>query len=74
MFVSSYPKCTLSFVLTATLFRQFLRVGEIALLMTDSIDLNAGTLTFYRLKVDKTRTHKLTADTLRAATAYIGRV
>jgi ATP/maltotriose-dependent transcriptional regulator MalT len=30
MFVCSYPKCTLPFQLTATLFRQFLRTESVA--------------------------------------------
>ena len=34
-------------------------------------DLAAGELRFYRPKVDKIQTHKLTADTLAAARAYM---
>lgn len=49
-----------------------LRVGELAGLQRGAIDLVAGTLTFYREKVDKQQTHKLSADTFRAATAYLG--
>jgi len=48
-----------------------LRVGEVAALVPGDFDLTRGTLTFYREKVDKTQTHRLTADTLRAARAYI---
>jgi integrase len=44
-----------------------LRIGEVAGLHVAHFDLNTGTLTFYRSKVDKTQTHQLTADTLRAA-------
>jgi len=47
-----------------------LRCGEVAALTPDSISLTDGTLTFYREKVDKQQVHKLTADTLRAATCY----
>ena len=36
-------------------------------------DLAAGELRFYRPKVDKIQTHKLTADTLAAARAYLPR-
>lgn len=36
-----------------------LRVGELAALTVDCFDLDAGTLTFYRSKVNKTQTHKL---------------
>ena len=44
-----------------------LRCGEVALLKVEHIDLDDGVLHFYRPKVDKEQTHKLTADTLRAA-------
>lgn len=48
-----------------------LRVGEVAGLQVADVDLQAGELRFYRPKVNKVQTHKLTADTLRAAAAYI---
>ena len=48
-----------------------LRVGEIAILTRASFDLKANTLTFFRPKVSKTQTHTLTADTRRAAAAYL---
>jgi integrase len=44
-----------------------LRCGEVALLKVEHVDLDDGVLHFYRPKVDKEQTHKLTADTLRAA-------
>ncbi|MDL1911524.1 site-specific integrase [Chloroflexi bacterium CFX6] len=47
-----------------------LRVGEVALLEVNHFDLKAGTLTFYRPKVDKVQTHALTPQTLKAARAY----
>ena len=47
-----------------------LRVGEVAGLAVRDFDLAAGELRFYRPKVDKIQTHKLTADTLAAARAY----
>ena len=47
-----------------------LRVGEVALLAVNDFDLKAGTLTFYRPKVDKAQTHALTPQTLKAARAY----
>jgi len=47
-----------------------LRVSEVAGLQVTAFDLEAGKLQFYRPKVDKTQTHKMTADTLRAAMAY----
>lgn len=48
-----------------------LRVGEVARLTVDNFDLKAGLLNFYRPKVSKVQTHKLTPDTLRAAKAYL---
>lgn len=48
-----------------------LRVGEAAGLAVGNIDLSAGEIRFYRPKVDKEQTHKLTADTLRVAREYI---
>jgi len=47
-----------------------LRVGEVAGLAVGDFDLRAGVVTVYRPKVDMTQTHKLTADTLRAARAW----
>ncbi len=47
-----------------------LRCGEIAGLLVSAFDLRAATFTFHRPKVDKVQTHKLTTDTLRAASAY----
>lgn len=48
-----------------------LRVGEIAQLSTNSIDVQAGMLTFYREKVDIIQKHRLTPDTLLAAILYL---
>lgn len=48
-----------------------LRCGEVALLTVADFNLPAGTFSFYRPKVDKQQTHKMSADTLRAAAAYI---
>jgi len=47
-----------------------LRAGEAAALTVGDLDLKAGTMDLYRAKVDLQQRHKLTADTLRAATAY----
>lgn len=47
-----------------------LRVGEVARLQVSDFDLKAGLLHFYRPKVDKEQTHKLTADTIRAIRAW----
>lgn len=48
-----------------------LRVGEVARLTVSDFDLREGALRFYRPKVDKVQTHRLTPDTLRAARAYL---
>lgn len=50
-----------------------LRVGELAGLLVSDLDLSTrrGELRFYRQKVDKTQTHRLTEDTQRAALAYL---
>jgi integrase len=48
-----------------------LRVGEVARLAVSDFDLKAGRLVFYRPKVDKVQTHKLTDDTKQAARAYL---
>ncbi len=37
----------------------------------EAFDLEAGTLTFYREKVDLVQIHRLTRDTWRAARAYL---
>jgi len=48
-----------------------LRVGEVAGLDIDTINLQSGELTFYRHKVSKTQTHILSPDTYKAAQAYL---
>jgi integrase len=48
-----------------------LRVGEVAALQIEHLNTGEGMLVFYREKVDKVQTHRLTADTLRAALAYL---
>lgn len=47
-----------------------LRCGEIARLEVSAFDLTEGTMTFYRPKVQKEQTHKLTRDALAAVRAY----
>jgi integrase len=47
-----------------------LRVGEVARLEITDFDLKSGELRFYRPKVDKTQTHKMTVDTFRAVMAW----
>lgn len=58
-------------LLMALLLDHGLRCGEVAALEIDCFDLDNGTLTFYRPKVDKTQTHKLTAETWLALRAWI---
>jgi integrase len=48
-----------------------LRCGEVAGLQVTAFDLKAGTFTFHRPKVEKVQTHRMTADIIRAATAYL---
>jgi integrase len=57
-------------LLLALMLEHGLRVGEVARLAVTDFDLKAGELTFYRPKVDKTQTHKLTARSLKAAREY----
>lgn len=47
-----------------------LRVGELAGLKSDELDLAAGVLRFYRPKVGKVQVHRLSPDALEAARAY----
>lgn len=47
-----------------------LRVGEVAALKVSDFDLKAGELRFYRPKVNRQQTHRLTTDTFRAALAW----
>lgn len=48
-----------------------LRVGELAALAVTDFDVKTGNLTFYRPKVNKTQTHRLTPDARAALAAYI---
>jgi len=48
-----------------------LRVSELAGLRVGDFDLDAGTVTFYRQKVDKIQTHRLVNGTWEAARQYI---
>ena len=57
-------------VLMALLLDHGLRVGELAALAVTDINLPAGELRFYRPKVDKVQTHRLTLDALAALRAY----
>ncbi len=48
-----------------------LRVGELAALAVDEIDINEGVLRFYRPKVNREQTHRLSPETLAALRACI---
>lgn len=48
-----------------------LRVSELAILQRGDFDLKAGTMTFYRPKINEKHTHKLEPDTLQAAISYL---
>lgn len=58
-------------LLMCLLLQHGLRVGEIAILTRAAFDLKAGTLTFYRPKVNKTQTHALTPEAQKAAREYL---
>jgi integrase len=57
-------------LLMCLLLEHGLRVGELARLGVTDFDLKAGKMAFYRPKVDKTQTHALTPQTLKAVRAY----
>jgi integrase len=57
-------------VLMCLLLDHGLRCGEVALLEVGHVDLKAGELKFYRPKVDKEQTHRLTADARRALATW----
>lgn len=48
-----------------------LRVGEVAQLKQQAIDLENGVIRFYRSKVGKEQVHRLSVDTLRVAKEYM---
>ncbi len=56
-------------LLMSLLLDHGLRVGEVAGLKVENLDLDAGLLRFFRPKVGKEQTHRLSDDTLRIARA-----
>lgn len=58
-------------VIMCLLLDHGLRVGELAILPVTAFDLKAGTFAFYRPKVDKVQTHRMTHDTVRAVAAWL---
>ncbi|MBZ0302016.1 MAG: site-specific integrase [Anaerolineae bacterium] len=63
---SDTPQGRRDAMLMCLLIDHGLRCGEVALLDVTHVDLKAGELKFYRPKVDKVQTHRLTTDTKRA--------
>lgn len=58
-------------LLVCLLLDHGLRCSEVVDLRSENLNIDEGTFLFYRRKVDKTQTHKMTRDTLRAARAYL---
>lgn len=58
-------------LLICLLLEHGLRAGEVSALTVTDFNLKTGKFSFWREKVKKSQTHKLTADTLRALRAYI---
>lgn len=65
------PKGRRDALLMCLLLDHGLRCGEVAALTVGSFDLKAKTFTFYRAKVAKTQTHRMTSDTLKTARDYL---
>src|SRR5205814_9889481 len=64
---SNTPQGRRDALLMCLLLDHGLRCGEVAALTVESLNMSTGLLTFYRQKVDKVQTHRLTRDTLLAA-------
>lgn len=58
-------------VIMCLLLDHGLRVGELVGLEVTAFDVKAGSFTFYRPKVDKVQTHRMTTDTVRAIAAWL---
>ena len=67
---SNTPQGRRDALLMCLLLDHGLRCGEVAALTVESLHVSTGLLTFYRQKVDKVQTHRLTRDTLLAAMSY----
>jgi integrase len=65
------PKGRRDALLMCLMLDHGLRVGEVAVLQVSDFDLRSKLLVFYRQKVDKTQTHRLTERTLLAACSYM---
>lgn len=64
------PQGRRDMVMMCLLLDHGLRVGELAALAVDEIDLSQGLLRFFRPKVNKEQLHRLSRDTLKALRAY----
>ncbi|MCD4685957.1 MAG: site-specific integrase [Anaerolineae bacterium] len=67
---SDTPQGRRDALLMCLLLDHGLRCGEVAGLQVSDFDLKTGEMRFYRPKVDKVQTHKLSADTLRVVRAW----
>ena len=67
---SNTPQGRRDALLMCLLLDHGLRCGEVAALTVESLNMSTGLLTFYRQKVDKVQTHRLTRDTLLSAMRY----
>lgn len=65
------PQARRDALLMCLLLDHGLRCGEVARLTVGNLDLKTGELKFYRPKVNKEQTHRLSADTRRAAESYL---
>lgn len=68
---SDTPQGRRDVLLMCLLLDHGLRAGEVVALTLNNFNLKIGTMTFWRDKVEKTQTHRLTADTLTALHNYI---
>jgi len=65
------PQARRDALVMCLLFHHGLRISEVAILTRQAFDLKAGTITFYRPKVDLTQTHVMTPETRKAAAEYL---
>ncbi|MBX5448453.1 tyrosine-type recombinase/integrase [Thermogemmatispora sp.] len=68
---TSTPQGRRARVILCLLLDLGLRVGELVALQVKDVQLSRGLLRFYREKVDKEQTHRLSADCLQALHAYL---
>ena len=71
---SDTPQAKRDAAMMALLLDHGLRVGELATLKVGDVDLEGWELRFYREKVKKTQTHRLTLDAVAALVAYMAEI